>query len=227
MGRPLLSEERGKKGVRLIGVCQSVTSVPDEYTDLTGYTDTCTVDMKIGPGRWELGRIEIEQGDIARFEAGALVNAANNRLWMGGGVAGALKRTGGPEVEAEALARGPIPVGEAVATTAGKLRAKHVIHAAVMGQDLRTDAEKVRQATMNSLLRADELDLESIAFPALGTGVGGFPLDECARIMIEVVQRHLAEGSGLERVVFVLYDKPAYLVFRRELERQEGLAERP
>ena len=80
---------------------------------------------------------------------------------------------------------------------------------------------------MNSLLRADELDLESIAFPALGTGVGGFPLDECARIMIEVVRRHLAEGSGLKRVVFVLYDKPAYLVFRRELERQEGLAGRP
>ncbi len=179
------------------------------------------------PGRWELGRIEIEQGDIARFEAGALVNAANNRLWMGGGVAGALKKAGGPEVEAEALARGPIPVGEAVATTAGKLRAKYVIHAAVMGQDLRTDAERIRQATMNSLLRADELDLESIAFPALGTGVGGFPPGECARIMIGEVRRYLAEGSGLERVVFVLYDERAYLVFRRELERQEGLAKRP
>jgi O-acetyl-ADP-ribose deacetylase (regulator of RNase III) len=174
-----------------------------------------------------MARIEIAQGDIAGLEAGALVNAANNRLWMGSGVAGALKRAGGPEVETEALDRGPIPVGEAVATTAGKLRAKHVIHAAVMGQDLRTDAEKVRQATVNSLLRADELGLESIAFPALGTGVGGFPLDECARIMIEEVRRHLAEGSGLSRVIFVLYDEPAYLVFQRELERQEGQAKQP
>ena len=164
--------------------------------------------------------IEIEQGDISRFEADALVNAANNRLWMGGGVAGALKRTGGPEVEAEALAKGPIPVGEAVATTAGKLRAKYVIHAAVMGQDLRTDAEKVRQATKSSLLRADELSLESIVFPALGTGVGGFSIGECACIMIKEVRQHLVEGSGLKKVMFVLYDEPACRVFRQELYSQ-------
>ena len=173
-----------------------------------------------------VSRIEVEQGDLVRFEMDALVNAANNRLWMGGGVAGALKRAGGPEVEAEALAKGPIPVGEAVATTAGRLRAKYVIHAAVMAQDLRTDAGMIRRATRNSLLRADELGLESIAFPALGTGVGGFPLGECARIMVGEVRRHLAEGSGLERVVFVLYDEPAYRAFRQELARQVGQANR-
>jgi len=169
-----------------------------------------------------VSRIQVEQGDITRLEMDALVNAANNRLWMGGGVAGALKRAGGPEVEAEALAKGPIPVGEAVATTAGRLRAKYVIHAAVMGQDLRTDAGKIRDATRNSLLRADELGVRSIAFPALGTGVGGFPLGECARIMVGEVREHLAGDSGLERVVFVLYDEPAYRVFAGEVERQTG-----
>ena len=169
-----------------------------------------------------MSSIEVEKGDIARFEADALVNAANNRFWMGGGVAGALKRVGGAEVEAEAMARGPVPVGEAVATTAGRLRARYVIHAAVMGEDLRTDAEAIRQATRNSLRRAEELELGSIAFPALGTGVGGFPVDECARIMIGEIAKHLAGESALERAVLVLYDEPAYRAFRQELERQTG-----
>lgn len=163
-------------------------------------------------------RIEVNQGDITRLELDALVNAANNRLWMGGGVAGALKRAGGQEIEAEAIKKGPIPVGEAVATGAGKLKAKYVIHAAVMGQDLRTDAAKIRQATRNSLLRADELGIKSIAFPALGTGVGGFPLAECAQIMIGEVRRYSVEKTRLERVVFALFDRAAYEVFKQELE---------
>ena len=170
--------------------------------------------------RGTLSGIEVEQGDLTRFEVDALVNAGNNHLWMGGGVAGALKRAGGREVEADAVARGPIPVGEAVAASAGTLKARYIIHAAVMGQDLVTDGEKIRQATRNSLARADELGLRSIAFPALGTGVGGFPIGQCARIMVEEVRRHLARGSGLERVVFVLYDEPAYRGFRDELTRQ-------
>lgn len=174
-----------------------------------------------------MSRIEVRQGDITRLEMDALVNAANNRLWMGGGVAGALKRAGGPDVETEALAKGPIPVGEAVAATAGRLMAKYVIHAAVMGQDLRTDADKVRRATRNSLLRADELGVKSIAFPALGTGVGGFPLSECARIMMGEVRRYFTGESGLERVVFVLYDEPAYRAFRQELEQQGSQAKQP
>ena len=162
-------------------------------------------------------RIEVYKEDITQLELDALVNAANNRLWMGGGVAGALKRAGGREIEAEAVKKGPIPIGEAVATGGGKLRAKYVIHAAVMGQDLQTDAEKIRQATRNSLLRADELGIKSLAFPTLGTGVGGFPLDKCARIMINEVRQHSAKGTGLERVVFAIYSEPAYQTFKQEL----------
>jgi len=166
--------------------------------------------------------IEVYRGDITQLELDALVNAANNRLWMGGGVAGALKRAGGREIEAEAVKKGPIPIGEAVATGAGGLKAKYIIHAAVMGQDLKTDAENIRQATLSSLLRGDELGIKSIAFPALGTGVGGFPLGECARIMISQVRQYSAKKTGLERVVFVLYDEPAYQAFGQELDRQLG-----
>jgi len=157
--------------------------------------------------------ILLAQGDIAQQDADAIVNAANNHLWMGAGVAGAIKRAGGQEIEKEAVAKGPIPIGEAVVTGAGRLKARYVIHAAVMGRDLRTDADKIRQATQNSLRRADELALKSIAFPALGTGVGGFSLEECARIMLDIVHRHRASGTSLERVVFVLYDEPAYQAF--------------
>jgi O-acetyl-ADP-ribose deacetylase (regulator of RNase III) len=159
--------------------------------------------------------ISLVKGDIAQQDADAIVNAANNHLWMGAGVAGAIKRAGGREIEDEAVAKGPIPIGEAAVTGAGRLKARYVIHAAVMGRDLRTDADKIRQATENSLRRADELALKSIAFPALGTGVGGFSLEECARIMLDVVHSHSASGSSLERVVFVLYDEPAYQAFER------------
>lgn len=167
-------------------------------------------------------KIEVYHGDITQLELDALVNAASNRLWMGGGVAGALKRVGGKEIEDEAVKKGPIPVGEAVVTGAGKLKARYIIHAAVMGQDLKTDAEKIRQATRNSLLRGDELGIKSIVFPALGTGVGGFPLDECARIMISEVRQYSAEETGLNRVVFVLFDQPACQVFKQELDKQSG-----
>jgi len=166
--------------------------------------------------------IEVWRGDITQLELDALVNAANNRLWMGGGVAGALKRVGGKEIEDEAVNKGPIPIGEAVVTGAGKLKAKYVIHAAVMGQDLKTDAGKIRQATKNSLLRAGELGIKSIAFPALGTGVGGFPLDECARIMISGVRQHSTRKTKLERVVFALYGEPAYQAFKQEFDTQSS-----
>ena len=167
-------------------------------------------------------KIDVQQGDITRVKVDAVVNAANNHLWMGGGVAGALKRAGGPEVEAEALMKGPIPVGDVAVTTGGRLPARYIIHAAVMGQDLQTDAEKIRQATKNSLVRADELEIRTIAFPALGTGVGGFPLGECARIMIGEVLQYSAGGTGLERVAFVLFDELAFGVFRQELDSQTG-----
>lgn len=166
--------------------------------------------------------IEVIRGDISGLEVDALVNAANNHLWMGSGVAGALKRAGGESIEAEAIGRGPIPVGEAVVTGAGRLRARHVIHAAVMGQDLTTDGGKVAAATASSLSLADELGVISIAFPALGTGVGGFPMADCARIMIDVVIRHTTAPTVIERIVFVLFDDTAYRVFREELDRRSG-----
>jgi O-acetyl-ADP-ribose deacetylase (regulator of RNase III) len=172
-------------------------------------------------------KVDVQQGDITRVKVDAVVNAANNHLWMGGGVAGALKRAGGPEIEAEALAKGPITVGEAAVTNAGRLPVRYVIHAAVMGQDLQTNAEKIRQATRNSLLQADELGIKTIAFPALGTGVGGFPLGECARIMIGEVFQYSAGETGLERVVFVLFDELAFGIFRQELDIQTGQKETP
>ena len=167
--------------------------------------------------------IRFVQGDIAEREADAVVNAANNHLWMGAGVAGAIKRAGGREIETEAVAKGPIPIGEAAVTGAGRLKARYVIHAAVMGQDLRTDADKVRRATQATLRRADELGLKSIAFPALGTGVGGFPLDECARVMLDAVEAHASAGTtSLEQVIFVLYDAPAYQAFQRVWRSRRG-----
>jgi O-acetyl-ADP-ribose deacetylase (regulator of RNase III) len=166
--------------------------------------------------------IELYCGDITQLELDALVNAANNHLWMGAGVAGAIKKAGGIEIEAEAVKKGPIPVGRAVVTGAGKLKVKHIIHAAVMGQDLTTDAEKISQATRNSLVRADELDIKSLAFPALGTGVGGFPLEECARVMIAEVLRFSAEKTGLKKVVFALFSEQSYRVFKQELDRQQA-----
>ena len=170
--------------------------------------------MKVKIGKAE---IELYQGDITDLDVDALVNAANNRLWMGGGVAGAIKAKGGKVIEEEAVKKGPIPVGEAVVTGAGRLPAKHIIHAAVMGQDLRTDKDKVKTSTLNSLKRAEELKLTSLAFPALGTGVGRFSLYECAQIMIDVVVDFLQKTKVIEKVVFALYGQAPYEIFHKYL----------
>lgn len=169
-----------------------------------------------------MARITLTQGDITQLATDAIVNAANNHLWMGAGVAGAIKRAGGAEIEREAVSKGPIPVGEAVATGAGHLKARYVIHAAVMGQDLRTDAEKIHAAIANSLKRADELELKSIAFPALGTGVGGFSYCQAAEVMIRAIRQHLTGQTTLEEVVLALYGQQAYDAFAAELAHQEG-----
>jgi O-acetyl-ADP-ribose deacetylase (regulator of RNase III) len=160
-------------------------------------------------------QLEVVSGDITRLEVDAIANAANDRLWMGAGVAGAIKRAGGEEIGREAVARGPIPVGDAVATTAGRLPARWVIHGAVMGQDLRTDADKVGRTTASCLRVADELGARSLALPAFGTGVGGFPLDECARIMVAAARAH--EPRTLERVVFAVFGNEAREAFERAL----------
>ena len=156
-------------------------------------------------------QVEVVDGDITSLDVDAVANAANNRLWMGAGVAGAIKRAGGEEIEHEAVQQGPIEVGEAVATSAGRLPARWVIHGAVMGQDLRTDAELVRRTTDSCLRLADELGAESLALPAFGTGVGGFRLDECARVMVQVV--HEFEPSSLQRVVFAVFGADAKAAF--------------
>lgn len=168
-----------------------------------------------------LGRFEVslQQGDIARVAVDAVVNAANSQLWMGAGVAGALKRHGGEAIERDAMAQGPIAVGQTVLTGAGTLPAVHVIHAAVMGPDLRTSAEAIGEATRSALRLADSRGLQSIAFPALGTGVGGFPLAECAKIMIATVAAEGRRPGSLARVLFVLFDQPAYSAFADALAR--------
>jgi O-acetyl-ADP-ribose deacetylase (regulator of RNase III) len=160
-------------------------------------------------------RLEVVEGDIAALEVDAVANAANDRLWMGAGVAGALKRAGGEKIEREAVAKGPIPLGSAVETGGGRLEAKHVIHGAVMGQDLRTNAELVGRTTRSCLELADDLGARSLALPAFGTGVGGFPLEECARIMIGEARSH--EPQSLERVVFAVYGDEARQAFEDAL----------
>ena len=160
-------------------------------------------------------RLEVREGDIAAVETDAVANAANDALWMGAGVAGALKRAGGDEIEREAMAQGPIELGSAVATTAGRLPARWVIHGAVMGQDLRTNADLVRRTTHSCLALADELGCRSLALPAFGTGVGGFELAECARIMVEETRSY--EPRSLESVTFAVRGRDANAAFQAAL----------
>jgi len=164
-------------------------------------------------------KINIKKGDITGAETDCIVNAANNALWMGSGVAGAIKSKGGDEIEKEAVAKGPIEIGGAVETTAGKLPLKYVIHAAGMGTDLKTDRDKVYLATKSSLELADRLGLNSLAFPAIGTGVGGMSLDDCAEVMLGTVRELEGRLTALQRVDFVLFDDSAYESFEKELKR--------
>lgn len=160
--------------------------------------------------------IKVVLGDITELRADAIVNAANNKLEMGGGVAGAIKKKGGRIIEEEAVKKGPIKIGEAIATSAGELAAKYVIHAATMGLDFKTDEIKIRDACKNSLKLAQELRISSIAFPALGCGTGGFPLLASAKIMAQESLRHLREeNTTLKEIVFCLRDHEAFTVFNK------------
>ncbi len=168
--------------------------------------------------------VSIERGDITDREVDAIVNAANTTLAMGTGVAGAIKRRGGLIVEEEAMRQGPVEVGEAVLTTGGNLAATHVIHAAVMGPDLKTDAEKIAKATRALLAVAAKHRITSLALPALGTGVGHVPPAASAEAMLNEVLTHLKKGpSSLRRVVFVLYQDEAYRAFIETLKRLGGV----
>ena len=160
-------------------------------------------------------RIIIQQGDITEMAVDAIVNAANNDLILGAGVAGAIYRKGGESIQQECNEIGSIPVGYAAITGGGKLKARFVIHAASMGHGgVRTSAKTLRTSTAHSLRLAAERKLKSIAFPAIGTGVSGFPLDECAQIMLTETIQHLQGETSLESVYFVLFDARARDVFQ-------------
>ncbi len=162
-------------------------------------------------------KIGLRQGDLTDADADAIVNAANNDLMLGGGVAGAIRVKGGPAIQQECDSIGTIPLGEAAITGAGSLRARHVIHAASMRLGEPTSEANLRAATRNSLKRADENSLKTIAFPAIGTGIAGFPIERCAQVMLEEVRAHLRGKRTLERVEFVLFDRRSLEVFTRVL----------
>ena len=167
--------------------------------------------------------VTVLAGDISSRDVDAVVNAANSALWMGSGVAGAIKSRGGPAIEREAMAQGPIAPGEAVITAGGHLLARHVIHAAAMGEDLRTDADLIVRATRSALALAEAHGLRSVAFPALGTGVGGFPVSECARLMLGALRDGLTPASSVTSIEFVLFGAAAYDAFAEAVTSVPGL----
>ena len=162
-----------------------------------------------------MAEIEVVEGDITKLELDAITNAANTDLRHGGGVAGAISRAGGPSIQAESDGLAPIELGTAVATGGGDLPARWVIHAATMHLGGPTSAEAIRAATASALRVADELGAGSVGLVAFGTGVGGFPLEDAARIEVDEVRRHLEGETGLERVVFCVFGGPARAVFER------------
>ena len=161
-------------------------------------------------------RIQIQKGDITEMDVDAIVNAANNDLILGAGVAGAIHRKGGPSIQEECNEIGSIPLGYAAITHGGNLKARYVIHAASMGLGgEKTTAKSLRTSTAHSLRIASERKLKTIAFPAIGTGVSGFPVDECAPIMLGEVVQHLKNANSLEAVYFVLFDEGTRETFAR------------
>jgi O-acetyl-ADP-ribose deacetylase len=164
--------------------------------------------------------IEIKKGDITEESADAIVNAANNSLLMGGGVAASIRDVGGRRIQEEAAEKGPISIGEAIETGAGNLYARYVIHAAVMGMDLRTDYRRIQTAMESVLNRADQLGISTIVFPAFGTGVGRFPPEEAAEAMLEVLKKRIDDGRcGLSRVTFTLWTDEILDIFNRTADK--------
>src|SRR6516225_7650809 len=164
-----------------------------------------------------MAEVEVLEVDITALEVDAIANAANTDLMHGGGVAGAIARAGGAEVNRESREKAPIGLGEAVETTAGEMPSEWVIHAATMELGGPTSAEIIRQATASTLRKADELGARSLALVAFGTGVGNFPLEDAAAIEVEEVRKHLDAGSGLERIVFAVRGAEARAAFERAL----------
>ncbi len=165
------------------------------------------------------GQLELLEGDITELEIDAVVNAANEQLKLGGGVAGAIRKKGGPSIQQECDRIGGTVVGSAVLTAAGNLKARHVIHAVGPRWGEGDEDRKLASAVRASLALADRHGLRSIALPAISTGTFGFPVDRCARLTLTEIHRYLQGGTKLERVVVCLYGQEAFGVFRRELRR--------
>ena len=166
--------------------------------------------------------IEVLKGDITELDVDAVVNAANTKLIMGGGVAGAIKRKGGEEIEREAVSKGPIEIGQAVSTTAGRLKAKWVIHAPTMKLDFKTNEEYIRKATRAALEEAERIGVKSLAFPALGTGVGGFPRDKAARVMVEEIEDYISKGTNIEKIILTDINDAQVEEFRKAVREVAG-----
>ena len=167
-------------------------------------------------------RVLIQQGDLTEMDTDAIVKAANNDLVLGAGVAGAIRRKGGDAIQRECDAIGSIPLGFAAITSGGKLKAKYVIHAASMGLGSLTTRETLRSSTAHSLRLASERGLKTIAFPAVGTGIAGFPMKECVENMLQEAANHLRNGSSLETIYFVLFDQQAADIFERIWKRLQA-----
>ncbi len=164
--------------------------------------------------------LELLDGDLTEMDTDAIVNAANTRLILGGGVAGAINRKGGPKIQEECNKIGGTFVGGAVITTGGNLKAEHVIHAVGPRMGEGDEDQKLKNATLNSLKAADENNLKSISFPAISTGIFGFPIGRCAEIMLKTTIDYLKGQTGLEKVVFCLFGRDSYEVFARRLEKE-------
>ncbi len=163
--------------------------------------------------------IKLVQGDITDLSVDAIVNAANSSLKLGGGVAGAIRRKGGPEIQEECDRIGYCPVGGAVITTGGKLRARYVIHAVGPRYGEGDEDEKLKNATLNSLKLAEKHNLKSIAFPAISTGIFGFPKDRCAEIMLSTAVSYVKGGTKMEEIIFCLYDSETFKIFKEKLSK--------
>jgi O-acetyl-ADP-ribose deacetylase (regulator of RNase III) len=172
-------------------------------------------------------KVVIQQGDLTDMDVDAIVNAANNDLILGGGVAGAIRRKGGDEIQRQCTEIGTIPVGYAAITDGGQLKARHVIHAASMQLGGGTTANALRQSIAHSLRLAEEHGIKTIAFPAVGTGIAGFPMQECAEVILGETSRHLSGESNLETVFFVLFDEGACDTFRRTWKKLAAEADKP
>ena len=164
--------------------------------------------------------LELLEGDITDMDSDAIVNAANSQLILGGGVAGAIRRKGGPKIQEECNKAGGTFVGGAVKTTAGDLKAKYVIHAVGPQMGEGNEDEKLKSATLNSLKLADENNVKSISFPAISTGIFGYPMERCAKIMLRTTIDYLKGETGLEKVIFCLFERDSYEVFENQLKRE-------